>query len=152
MLILPIAAMTALVYVPSLIIWYIGRNNALSNGMSPLHNPLELSSAVFFGALLAVTMLLSQALQQWFGDAGIYLLASVSGLSDVDAVNLALSRGSLNGLSLDVAMKGIIIAAIANSLVKSGMVAVFSKGRLSMQVCIPLILASAGGGAVAFLF
>ena len=152
MLILPIAAMTALVYIPSLIIWYIGRNKALSNGMSPLHNPLELSSAVFFGALLAVTMLLSQALQHWFGDAGVYLLASVSGLSDVDAVNLALSRGSLNGLALDVAAKGIIIAAMANSLVKSGMVAVFSKGKLSLQVCTPLMLASAAGGVVAFLF
>ena len=151
LLITPIAAMTLLIYLPSLVIWYIGRNEVLSNGDSPLHNPLELSSAVFFGVLLAVTIVLSHALQDWFGDAGVYLLASVSGLSDVDAVNLALSRGSLNGLTLEVAAKGIIIASIANSLVKSGMVAAFSKGRLSMQVCLPLLLASATGGAIVFL-
>jgi len=151
MLLGPIVVMTLLVYIPSLIIWHLGRAKALSNNMSTLHNPLELSSAVFFGALLAITMLLSHALQHWLGDIGIYLLASISGLSDVDPVNLALSRSSLHSLSLEVAAKGIIIAAIANSFVKSGMVAVFSKGRLSLQVCTPLLLASAAGGTIAFL-
>lgn len=149
LLIAPIAVMTALIYIPSFIIWLSGRNKVLSNGMSTLHNPLELSSAVFFGAILAATMLLSKVLQQWFGDAGIYLLATVSGLSDVDAVNLALSRGSLNGIALEVASIGIIIAAIANSVMKSAMVAIFSKGKLARQVCIPMLIASTSGGLTA---
>lgn len=67
-------------------------------------------------------MLLSHALSQWFGDTGTLVLAALSGITDVDAISLALGRQSTQGLGISVAATGIFIAASVNTLVKMGMV------------------------------
>ena len=45
-----------------------------------LPNPLQLMTAIKFGALLVVILLLSKALVAWLGDSGIYVLALVNTL------------------------------------------------------------------------
>lgn len=84
-------------------------------------NPLQLFIAIKFGVLLAVILLLAEALQIWFGDEGIYLLAVFSGLMDVDAITLSLSRMAAEGTPDVVASFGILIAVVTNTLVKGGL-------------------------------
>jgi uncharacterized membrane protein (DUF4010 family) len=114
-------------------------------------NPLELSSAFAFGALLALVMLLGKALTEWFGDAGVYVLAAASGVADVDAINLSLSKMTADGLALRVATIGIVLAAAVNSLVKSGMAIAIGGTPLGRRVAVPLIVASLAGLALALL-
>ncbi|ALO45743.1 MgtC/SapB family protein [Pseudohongiella spirulinae] len=83
-----------------------------------LPNPLQLKTAMQFGLLLAVILLLSKALVAWFGDSGIYALALASGLIDVDAITLSLSRMATEELAPPVAANGILMAAVVNTLVK----------------------------------
>lgn len=83
-----------------------------------LPNPLQLMTAIKFGALLAVILLLSKALVAWFGDSGIYVLALVSGLMDVDAITLSLARMARDDIAPPVAAIGILIASVTNTLVK----------------------------------
>ena len=73
-------------------------------------------------------MLLGKLLQNWFGDAGVLVLAAASGVADVDPVTLSLARMSQDDLGLPIAVTGIAIAAIVNSLVKASM-AIFVGGR-----------------------
>ena len=54
-------------------------------------NPFELKVALQFGVLLALIMLLAAALKEWAGQQGLYALAAVSGLVDVDAITLSLA-------------------------------------------------------------
>lgn len=115
-------------------------------------NPLELTSALAFGALLAIVMLLGKALTEWFGDAGVYLLAAASGVADVDAINLSLSRMTSDGLALRVASIGIVLAAGVNSLVKSGMAISIGGPLLGRLVALPLVAASAAGLLLVLLF
>lgn len=61
-------------------------------------NPLALQSALFFGMMLAVIMLLSHALAEWFGNAGVLILSALSGITDVDAISLALGRQSIQNI------------------------------------------------------
>lgn len=50
--------------------------------------PLELGTALSFGALLVLVMLLGKALQNRFGETGVLALAAASGVADVDAIAL----------------------------------------------------------------
>ncbi|MCF8090788.1 MAG: MgtC/SapB family protein [Desulfotignum sp.] len=83
-----------------------------------LKNPLQLGMALQFGLILAVVLLLSEAMKEWFGSSGIYALSVVSGLIDVDAIALSLSRSARQDLAPDVAVLGILLACLTNTLVK----------------------------------
>ena len=95
-------------------------------------NPFEFWVAVQFGLLLAMIFLLSQALKAWLGSPGLYILAAVSGLGDVDAITLSYSSLVSNGeTSLAIAGLGMMIAAASNSVVKGGLVQVICGGEMA---------------------
>ena len=100
----------------------------------PLQKPFELTTALRFGVLLAVIMVAAEGLRRSAGDAGVYALALVSGLTDVDAITLSLSGMAADGLSAGVAERGIIIAAMANTAVKLGLAAAIARGRMAVLV------------------
>ena len=115
-----------------------------------INNPLQLGTAIQFGLLLAVILLLSEAMKQWFGDAGIYSLAIVSGLMDVDAITLSLSRSAQNELSPEVAVMGIILACASNTLLKGIMFASVAGIKLHYKYAAYMILAVVPGLLYAF--
>lgn len=112
-----------------------------------MRNPMELKSALLFGVLLAVIILLGKALSEWAGDAGLWALAAASGLADVDAITLSLARMSKQDLTMQVAVVGIVIAAGANSLLKGGMAMGIGGRALGFRVLVPL----AAGAVLALL-
>lgn len=86
-------------------------------------NPFDLMSAIKFGLLYAVILVLARAAQLYFGDTGIYISSVVSGLADVDAITLSLAQLSdAGGLDNKVAAQGIVLAVIANTIVKGSIV------------------------------
>lgn len=85
-------------------------------------NPFELDEAVKFGLLFGVVVFIAKAAQVYLGDAGLYLAAAIAGLTDVDAITLAMADlAKTDQQNLDVATRAILIAALANTVVKSGM-------------------------------
>lgn len=87
-------------------------------------NPFELDEAIKFGLLFGIVVFVAKAAQVYLGDAGLYLAAGIAGLSDVDAITLAMADLARNDAqNLDVAARAIVIAALANTLVKSGLAA-----------------------------
>lgn len=69
------------------------------------------------------------------GDSGIYLIAFLSGLADVDAITITLSALAADGtVTPHVAATGIVIGAIANTLVKAGLVWVLGTRALGRMV------------------
>lgn len=143
-LVVPVTVMSILVLGPAF--WLVGRPDGEVNADNLLPtNPLELTSALAFGALLAAIMLLGKALTEWFGDAGVYALAAASGVADVDAINLSLAGMSRDDLALAVASLGILIAAAVNSLVKAGITVFSAKRSTSVPVAVVLVLAVLAG-------
>lgn len=137
---LPIVVMMSCCYLPAIIIWRRNRGVVFEHP-SAKQNPLELSAAFMFGLVLLVIMLLSHALQQWFGDLGVLLLSIASGITDVDAITLTLSRDTANQLSISTAVAGITLAAAVNSLVKGSMAAVIGHRALAIRVMLPMFIA-----------
>jgi uncharacterized membrane protein (DUF4010 family) len=117
-----------------------------------VQNPLELLPAISFGGLLAIIMLFAEALRHWLGDTGVMALAGISGLADVDAITLSLSRMSQGDLITTVAATGIVIAAAVNSIVKGFLAASVGGRALGIKVGLPLLVAAAAGLLATQLF
>jgi len=146
-LLVPMSIMTLLTLLAAFIVWRRSPDNAADavREMSRLSNPLELKPALFFGALLVVVILLGKFMADVFGETGIYWLAAVSGIADVDAINLTLSRMSSGGLPQNVVVLGILLASSSNTILK-GILAVFIGGSgLLLRVLAPLFIAAAAG-------
>ncbi|EMP57414.1 hypothetical protein MSNKSG1_02308 [Marinobacter santoriniensis NKSG1] len=150
MLIWPVATMTLLLYGPALYIWRTNAGALQVSQPTLNQNPLDLTSALLFGGLLTAILLLGEFLQSWLGDAGIYMLAASSGVADIDAITLSLTRLSNNSLSMETAVIGIVIAASVNNLVKSGMAWGIGNRRTGMLVAVPMVISLAAGLAVAW--
>ena len=144
-LVLPLSLMAVATIAFSLWLWHRHRVRPPSDEL-PLHNPLELKSALQFGLLLSVILVLAEALRAWLGDTGIYLLALVSGIGDVDAITLSMSRMATVDLSGDVAARAILIAALANTLMKGVLVASIGSREMWRGYLPGLLLALLVGG------
>jgi uncharacterized membrane protein (DUF4010 family) len=103
------------------------KNNREPGGQIGVKNPLQLGMALQFSALLAAILLLSEAMKEWFGNEGIYALSVISGLLDVDAITLTLSRSAKNDLAAEVATVGIVLSSVTNTLIK-GVIFAFIAG------------------------
>ncbi|WP_340105192.1 MgtC/SapB family protein [Rhodohalobacter sp. 8-1] len=104
-------------------------------------NPFQLGLALRFGVLLALILLLSEAVKEWFGDEGIYLLSVASGLMDVDAITVSLSKMAQNDLSAEVASLGIVLASATNTVVKGFIFAVIAGWKDSLKLILFLTAA-----------
>lgn len=150
LLVLPILSMMALLYIPAFFIWRGRGRSTLVEQPALLNNPLDLHSALLFGLLLTVILVLGHWLQAWLGDTGVYLLAATSGITDVDAITLSLTRLSTESLDARTAVIGIVIAASINNIVKSGMAAFIGKGSLAPRVVWPMLISLIGGLGLAW--
>jgi uncharacterized membrane protein (DUF4010 family) len=83
--------------------------------------PFDLGTVLGFGALLAVVGWLTEAGKVWFGAAGVYGVAALSGLVDVDAIVVSLARLHGGAGDASVAMLGMALAALTNMISKSVM-------------------------------
>ncbi len=147
----PVLVMTVLLYLPAIVIW---RSNTHSSEVSQPtlnQNPLDLTSALVFGVLLTVILLLGEFLRNWLGNAGIYALAATSGIADVDAITLSLTRMSTDTLAMTTAVIGIVLAAASNNLVKSAMAWVIGNRKIGLLVGGPMVLSLAAGLLTAWL-
>jgi len=102
-------------------------------------NPFDLMSAIKFGLLYALVLLISRAAQMYLGDMGLYLSSVISGLADVDAITLSMSELSRTGvLGMDKASLAIVLATMSNTLVK-GSIAIIAGSATLRKSLIPVI-------------
>lgn len=93
-------------------------------------NPFDLKEALIMGVVFGATLALITLSNRYIGDMGVYAVALLSGIADVDAIILSLSSLAKNGLSPATAQYGILIAIISNTLAKAALVLFF--GRLPL--------------------
>lgn len=107
----------------------------------PLKNPFSLLAAGKFVALFAFVLLMLKLAQEHLPGTGVYAIAALAGLTDVDAVTLSMAeRARTVADQMRVAVTAIVVAAISNTLVKAGVAAFL--GRALMR---PVLL---GTGAI----
>jgi uncharacterized membrane protein (DUF4010 family) len=148
--VVPLGVMTGTgVLAAGVLYWW---STAKSSVNTDITNPFQLQPALFFGAIFAVVLLVSESAHTWVGASGVYVTAFVSGLADVDAITLTLSKLAADGsISADVATTGIVIGAISNTLVKAALVWILGTRELAKLVTGVLVVVSAVGLLFVFL-
>jgi uncharacterized membrane protein (DUF4010 family) len=116
-----------------------------------MNNPTEIRAALSFGLLYAAVLFAAAWLSDLVGSHGVYAVALVSGLTDVDAITLSSLRlFNLGNLQIDQTATTILLAVLANIAFKSGLAAVIGGGKLARQV-LPGMAAVAGGLVLGWL-
>jgi uncharacterized membrane protein (DUF4010 family) len=116
-------------------------------------NPFELRPALQFGLLYAVILVVSKGAQVSLGDAGVYISGIAAGLVDLNAITLSMAELSLGGavVSLGAAARALVLAAVANTAVKGGIVLTMGSRGLRRALWPGLLLMAATGIGVVLL-
>ena len=125
-----------------------GSTGAAAQAPSP-SNPLELPAALIFAVLFVVVSVVSSWVIGAFGNVGVYWLAGVVGVADIDPFVLSLIQGGVAGLSASAAAIAILIAAASNNLLKATYAVAFAGWRRSGAIVASLVALSMLGFALA---
>jgi uncharacterized membrane protein (DUF4010 family) len=123
-----------------------GRRSAQAGEEVPLRNPFSLTEAAKFGAFFAVVLVLVKGVERYFPSEGVYVVAALAGITDVDAITLSMAEFAKAG-DANIAVTAIVIAAFSNTLVKLGMVAALGGRGIKRPVTIGTVAVLAAGVA-----
>lgn len=127
------------------------RDGTTSGGLK-LSNPLQIRAALLFGALLIVLFIAAEALRRALGDAGVYSMAAIAALLDVDAVTLAVAQDAARGtLAPATAQKAIALAVLVNTAAKAVLAVALGGVALLRFAAVALGAALLAGALAAFL-
>ena len=130
--------------------WYqLEQQNDLP--MPETKNPTELRTAAAFGLIYGIVLFFAAWLSDIAGSRGLYAVALVSGLTDVDAITLSSLRlYELGKLEAAQAVTAISLGILSNIGFKLGLT-FFIGSSLLARHCISGMLATAGGIGLALL-
>jgi uncharacterized membrane protein (DUF4010 family) len=110
-------------------------DNQFSAPKLEMGNPTEIRAALGFGLLYAAVLFAAAWLSDLVGSQGVYAVALVSGLTDVDAITLSSLRlFNLGNLQIDQTANAILLAVLANIAFKGSLAAVIGGKALARQV------------------
>src|SRR5262249_4631034 len=104
-----------------------------TNQQLGIANPFALVPALAWAVLFVAILFLAAAAQRWFGDRGLLAAAAVAGMADVDAITIRVGR-SAPGVHL--AAQAIVLAAYANTLVKTIIAIAVGRWRFGRYIAV----------------
>jgi uncharacterized membrane protein (DUF4010 family) len=99
--------------------------------------------AVLFQAVL----FLVYGIRQVWGDAGLFGTSAILGLTDVDALTVALSASVGDGTPTRIAARALGLGALVNTLAKLGLTLAIGRGAFRGRAGLPLALLAIAGAA-----
>lgn len=112
-------------------------------------NPLELGAAAVFAVLFVAVSLVSAVAKAHFGISGIYGLAAIVGVTDIDPFVLNLAQGGVTGVPDAQLAAAILIAASSNNVLKAVYAASFAGGKTTAGSAAALLFLAAAGVTIA---
>lgn len=115
-------------------------------------NPFELSTALKFGLLYGLILLIARVGQLYWSNTGVYLSSALAGIADVDAITLSLAQLSSqsSSVSMQTAARAIVLATMVNTSVKAGIVILMGSATLRRTVLPGVFLIAVAGISAAF--
>lgn len=147
----PLGVMLGWMVLLSGIAWFTLRSK--TEEMAPPKNPAQLGNALAFGAIYAVVLFVVAAAQDRVGQAALYLISVISGLTNVDAMTLSTSRLMRQGqMPMDQGWRLILVASLSNIVFKGIAAAVLGGAVFGKRLGIFFAAGLAGGLALIFLW
>jgi uncharacterized membrane protein (DUF4010 family) len=146
----PLVALSILGFAMAMGWYWLGgsRYSDVTQAVAPA-NPLELATAATFAVLFIVISIASSWAIERFGSAGIYALAALVGVSDIDPFVLSIAQSGPEDVATSVGMVAILVATSSNNLLKVAYALAYSGGRIRAAPVAALVLLAACGIAIA---
>jgi uncharacterized membrane protein (DUF4010 family) len=143
----PLLLVTIFMALLAVILFYYNKNDTQQTPEPD--NPAQFKTAIIFAFLYAVILLAIAFVKDKFGQVGLYFVAIISGLTDMDAITLSLSN-MMNDERIEAATGwNLILLAALSNLVFKGAIAVFIGNRKLAKIIIPTFgLTLLAGGLV----
>jgi uncharacterized membrane protein (DUF4010 family) len=81
-------------------------------------NPLELRAALLFATLFLVILVATRLAAVYLGSRGVFVLAAIMGVTDVDPFILGMAQSAGRMISLPIGAVSVLVAAASNNLIK----------------------------------
>ncbi len=134
-IVLPLITVFVLMALLCIGLFYIISKNGGGEEMPEPKNPAQFKSALIFGLLYGGILLAVAFTKQEFGNEALYVVAIISGLTDVDAITLSLSQLMKGGgLNTSTGWRLILLATLSNLLFKGIMAAVLGTRQLAKWI------------------
>ncbi len=147
----PLVAMTVLAGVVAVVAYRFTLRSKVGPTEEP--PPSELKSAVVFGLLYVIVLFAVSHAKERFGQAGLYTVAAISGLTDMDAITLTTARLSHTGqIDAATAWRVIMTGGLANILFKTSLVLAMGTRAFIKPVLLGFAAMFAGGAAILWLW
>ena len=99
--------------------------------LPPQDNPAEVRWALLFALGYAAVLFAAAAAKDFLGDRGVYFVAVLSGLTDVDAITLSTAQlVNKERLAGETGWRVIVLACLANLIGKAALVAILGQRQL----------------------
>jgi len=126
--------------------WSWSSTRASSEPMLPQENPTELKPAILFGVLYAVVLLVVAVARAYFGQGGLFVVAALSGLTDMDAITLSVTQLVSSGqIEPQSGWRVILVASMSNLVFKAGTVAFIGDRKLARKIALLFAIAFVSG-------
>lgn len=113
-----------------------------------LRNPFSLTAGARFAAFFVVVLVVVKLVERSFPDRGLYVVALLAGTTDVDAITLSMAAFAGRGGDACTAAMAITLAALANTVIKCGLVMALggaaTRGRIVAATVLMLLVGAAG--------
>jgi len=132
--------------------WRIGaeKQSAQAIHLAAGANPLELGAAAIFALLFVAVSLATVLVKSQLGISGIYALAAIVGISDIDPFVLNLAQGGITSVENAALAAAILIAASSNNILKAAYAAGFAGGKATAASAVALVALAVAGFAGAY--
>ena len=123
---------------------------AESENVLTIENPLDFLAVLKFGAFLAVVMVLSRVASLFAGRVGVFALAAVSGVADVDPIALSMARHGADEIGMSAAAVAVLVALVSNTLSKTAMAAMIGGAGMGLRFGAVSLIALAAAAVALF--
>ena len=140
----PLLAVIGLMCVTGMVAYFT--NSEKEDQMPEQENPAHLKTALIFGGIYGAVILATAAAKDYLGSSGLYIVAIISGLTDVDAITLSTSRLMDTGnLSPTSGWRIILVAALSNVAFKATLVGFLGNRTLLARIAFLFGIVLLGG-------
>jgi uncharacterized membrane protein (DUF4010 family) len=132
--------------------YYLRReSNSVEGGRLKLTDPFELTTVLKFGLILTAITAATKLLTRIGSGQGVYALAALSGIADVDAMTLSMSRQATDMAGTTLAANAILIVVAVNTVAKAVLGWATGGPEFGKRMMIAAAMAIAAGAAAVIL-
>jgi uncharacterized membrane protein (DUF4010 family) len=143
----PLLTLGLLLGAMSLFLWLRSRKE--EDTIPAQENPSELRTAIVFAVIYAAVLFTVAAVKDAFGGRGLFVVAVLSGLTDVDAITLSVSQlVNTERLAGSEGWRLIVAATLSNLVFKGAIIAFLGDRALLRRIILPFGAVLAAGLAI----